>query len=303
MSNKENLYGRWISGDLSPEEIQALKASGEWEELQSIIDVADNFTLPTYNKAKGFEQLKRSRNASQAKTAEPKTEAKVRSINYTRILGIAASILFLIGAFIFLRSSETMIATPNGETKAHVLADRSTVLLNAGSSIEYEKFRTIKLTGEAVFDVEKGAPFSVITKNGTVEVLGTSFNVRAWGDNLYVECYSGKVKVNSGGNETILTKGQAVNVVNGRMQERQEFGHTQALWTSDVSMFHAEDLNSVLQELERQYNIKVTAPVFSRSFSGSFGHQSILNAVEQICKPMGLTYKISDDKKSVTITE
>jgi len=36
MNYKENIYARFISGDLTNEEIQALKVSGEWEELEAI---------------------------------------------------------------------------------------------------------------------------------------------------------------------------------------------------------------------------------------------------------------------------
>ena len=71
------------------------------------------------------------------------------------------------------------------ESKTVLLPDQSTVRLNAGSFFTYDAAtwddaRTVELHGEAFFDVKKnGVPFTVTTSNSRVQVLGTTFNVRA----------------------------------------------------------------------------------------------------------------------------
>ncbi len=74
--------------------------------------------------------------------------------------------------------------TPQGKRSRMVLADGSIVHLNAGSTIRYpasfDRKREVYLSGEAFFEVVKNPsrPFLIHLDNGTVKVLGTSFNVK-----------------------------------------------------------------------------------------------------------------------------
>ncbi|RZL47967.1 MAG: anti-sigma factor, partial [Pedobacter sp.] len=79
--------------------------------------------------------------------------------------------------------------TKAGERKRITLPDGTTVLLNAKSSLSVGKdfngkLREVILTGEAFFDVEhnKEKPFQVHTADFNINVLGTSFNVKAYPD-------------------------------------------------------------------------------------------------------------------------
>jgi len=69
------------------------------------------------------------------------------------------------------------------------LPDSSVVVLNSGSTLSYpDKFetdsRTVMLTGEAFFEVKKNSkrPFYVKTKDVTIRVLGTKFNIKSYPD-------------------------------------------------------------------------------------------------------------------------
>lgn len=302
-TNKDTLYARWLAGELSPEEEQALQASGELEELESIINAADNLSLPKYDAAAGFDRFKANHN-------KPKT-AKVHTLKTRRIwpiLAAAASVLFLVFVGNLLLSGPNALETRNGVTLSHQFKDQSSVLLNDGSSIVYDEGnwdteRSMKLTGEAVFNVEKGKPFIVNTDVGTVEVLGTSFNVRAWGEKLYVECYTGKVRVRYNNQAIILEKGESANGVAGKLQEKQTIQHDQPLWSTGNSRFHGEPLNQVFEELERQYDVQVNVPKLDRPFSGNFKHDDLEIAVRNICVPMGLEYEVLEGGKMVMIRE
>ncbi|MCR6718728.1 MAG: FecR family protein [Chitinophagaceae bacterium] len=74
------------------------------------------------------------------------------------------------------------------------LADGSKVWLNADSKIQYParftgNTREVFLNGEAFFDIEKNPekPFIIHLTNGTIRVLGTSFNVKAYDGETIVE--------------------------------------------------------------------------------------------------------------------
>ena len=86
------------------------------------------------------------------------------------------------------------ITTKYGSNTQLILPDGSTVWLNAGSKLNYEKInetglREVYLTGEAFFDVVKNPqrPFIIHTSSIDIKVLGTSFNVKAYPDDKTVE--------------------------------------------------------------------------------------------------------------------
>ncbi|MBK7651224.1 MAG: FecR domain-containing protein [Flammeovirgaceae bacterium] len=106
--------------------------------------------------------------------------------------------VLIIGAFgyflpaLLLNSStgaSTSITVPNGSKTEILLPDGSHVLLNAGSTLRYpERFvndnREVYLEGEAFFNVKSSLhqKFLVKTKDLTIKVYGTSFNVMSYSD-------------------------------------------------------------------------------------------------------------------------
>lgn len=92
------------------------------------------------------------------------------------------------------------ISTRYGAKSKFVLPDGTTVFLNAGSTISYDKnfgntSRWVQLSGEAYFDVVKNPskPFIIHTRNMDIKVVGTAFNVK---------CYPGEKET-----ETSLVRG------------------------------------------------------------------------------------------------
>lgn len=80
------------------------------------------------------------------------------------------------------------LSTPVGGEYALTLADGTKVYLNADSELKYPvEFlngkRVVDLKGEAYFDVRKDSlhPFIVRVNGAEVQVLGTSFNINAYG--------------------------------------------------------------------------------------------------------------------------
>ena len=97
--------------------------------------------------------------------------------------------------------------TQRGEKATVTLSDGSTIRLNAESSVSFPRrfigdTRAITLTGEAFFTVIRNPdkPFTVKTADLITNVLGTSFNVKAFAeDEVQVTVTSGLVQVLSQG--------------------------------------------------------------------------------------------------------
>ncbi len=111
---------------------------------------------------------------------------KKKSNNYTKLVGIAASILLLFSLGVYTLTGnpvKTSYKTAYGEVLNLKLMDGSVVTLNSNSSIYFyeNNLRKIWLTGEAYFEVDKkestNAKFLVVTDDLNIEVYGTSFNV------------------------------------------------------------------------------------------------------------------------------
>ncbi|MEO1261684.1 MAG: FecR domain-containing protein [Bacteroidota bacterium] len=297
MNEKDTIYAKWLNGELDASELEALRKSGELGELEAIINVADDMVLPKYDLEEAFQKFKSN---------HPPRTAKIVAMRAKWAIGIAASLVLLAAAWFLFGSGETQIVADNQETATHTFRDRTSVVLNDGSNFVYdknnwEKQRMVQLTGEAYFEVKTGTSFIVETANGKVEVLGTGFNVRAWGDKLHVECYHGKVRVTAAGQETVLTKNEAVNVVKGKMENKSTISHASPLWSTGTSRFYEENVDDVFKELERQFDVIVNAPTLGRPFSGSFQHDDINQALNNICKPLNLNFDVSADGKTVTI--
>nr|WP_240155207.1 FecR family protein [Chitinophaga sp. Cy-1792] len=99
---------------------------------------------------------------------------------------------------------ELLLATAGpGQIKEFVLPDSSRVWLNAGATIKYPRafgaVRAVELEGEAFFDIHPDVkhPFEVHTSEINVQVLGTSFDVKAHSllDETQVTVKTGMVKV------------------------------------------------------------------------------------------------------------
>lgn len=106
--------------------------------------------------------------------------------------------------------------TPRGAKSKVLLADGTTVWLNADSKLKYPvhfsgKERLVELEGEGFFEVKKNEkkPFTVQASDIKIKALGTSFNVKAYTNEGTIETtlVEGLVAIEEKkGKETILLK-------------------------------------------------------------------------------------------------
>ncbi|MEN0006449.1 MAG: FecR domain-containing protein [Bacteroidota bacterium] len=298
-NEEDTRYARWLNGQLNEQEQSELEADGTLDDLQKIIDTTDQLTMGKYDAEGAFAKLKANRTTS---------TAKVRPLRPNWAWAAAAAVLLLLVAGIgfFIRSDQQITATAQN-TVAFTFQDGSKVLLNDGSALRYkeaewEEERRTKLTGEAYFEVEKGQAFYVSTPNGMVQVLGTRFNVRAWGKGLRVECYEGRVLVTAQDQSLELRANQAAQLVGSKLAQAGSLDHARPLWEEGTSRFYQASAQEVFDELERQFAVRVRNKAKAAdSFSGVFTHGDLEEALQQICIPLGLSFQIAEDQQVVEI--
>ena len=242
--------------------------------------------------------------------ATPAVAAR-RPLRLTRWVGYAAAAaIALLLAFFFLwrgPKDEVQLLANRGETQDYALPDGSKASLNAGSSLSYEAStfsdkRHLKLSGEAFFEVQKGSPFQVETEMGSVEVLGTSFNVNTHDGQFNVMCYSGRVQVHAGLARQILEPGQSAKLLDGMLAVSRFEPSSAAGWRQGHFDYQNAQLGLVFAEMERQFDISIEAPdsILQRRYTGFFERNSLDSALYMVCWPMQLTSE--KDGKTIRIT-
>jgi len=244
-----------------------------------------------------------------ATEVEAKETAVVRPIGRRKWIGYAAAACIGLVAFFTFYNPTTTIDIGAGEHLTYTLPDNSKIDLNADSKVtfkagDFDGGRVINLEGEAFFEVEKGASFKVITPNGTVEVLGTSFNVNTRGGNLIVDCRTGKVKVTAKGSEQILTKGLGTKL--NKEKSALEAAYTtdipkQIGWRSGDFYLVNVKFNQAIEEIERQYNISIDCEASLKEKIGNytFKGDDLEKALEEVLFQLNATSTINGNKVTI----
>jgi ferric-dicitrate binding protein FerR (iron transport regulator) len=163
---------------------------------------------------------KRLQNRIQEKDI-PVHNLKKTSFNW---LQIAASVLlistlgWLSYSYFENKSASTLITIQATNTTLNdTLPDGTTITLNKNSSLTFtQKFtgntRPVTLKGEAFFDVshDKTKPFIITINDVTVQVVGTSFNVKNKNGKTTVDVETGIVKVSKNKDQVELRHGEKV---------------------------------------------------------------------------------------------
>ncbi|ERJ57215.1 FecR family protein [Sphingobacterium paucimobilis] len=158
------------------------------------------------------------------------------------------------------------IETPKGGFYTLLLPDGSKVWLNAETKIKYPihfggSERRIELQGEAYFKVTHDAtkPFIVKTDKQEITVLGTSFNVEAYGKDLEATTLvEGSVKISSGQRRLLLEPGQqAIVDSKNAIQKKQVDDSQYTAWINGDFSFVDTEINEVMSQISRWYNIDI----------------------------------------------
>src|SRR5205807_4074147 len=183
--------------------------------------------------------------------------------------GIAAAIACLVaGTGVWLLRPRPAplreFATPAGQRLRLTLPDSSRVLLSVGTRLRVPRdfgvpARAVELDGEAYFVVRHDArrPFLVRTRQGVTEDLGTSFDVRAYPEDDYLQVVvaAGRVALPAGGRggESVLglrSRDRGVLDAHGVFRATAGVALTVYLgWIRGNYVFHGSALVAVVAQL------------------------------------------------------
>jgi transmembrane sensor len=294
---KEYLIKKWLDNELTVAEESTFKNLEEYTFLTDLTNDLKEVKLQfNYNEELAFSKLKDKIAIKKGK------KTKIVSLKFiTKI----ASIFVLGISILFYFTNKKTIKTQIGETKVYMLPDSSRVTVDALSNIKLKRFnwdRNIALNGEAYFEVKKGKKFIVNTKQGSIKVLGTKFNVIERKDYFEIICYEGSVLVTANNKEKILKPGESYLVIEKKIIETKKLQKNISNWINNKSFFRKTPIKYVLKAFERHYNIKIIANFNTNElFTGSFIHNNKKLALKTITLPLNLN--ISSTKKSITLSK
>jgi transmembrane sensor len=289
---KQEYIKKWLEGSLSEQEKKEFEKTEAFKSLQKLSDALQEFQAPEYETEAELTKLKAKRSRTQ--------KGKTVRVNWMKpFLQVAAALVILVGAYVlFTQDSPTKMKTLASEKSELWLPDSSFVALNAHSTLAYsqenwENERQVILNGEAFFKVDKGTKFDVKTDAGTVSVLGTQFNVKQREGYFEVICYEGLVQVNSAQQSVKLQPNEMFRIIEGKVSQEREAYESSPAWMNGESSFKSVPFGFVIEEFERQYNVKVLSRNvdLKQLFTGRFTHSDQTMALQSIALPLNLTFE------------
>ena len=191
------------------------------------------------------------------------------------------------------------IRVPVGKTGALLLTDGTKVWLNASSKLTYDVnfiggVRKVELEGEAYFEVAKNKekPFLVVSNDQRVRVLGTHFNVKAYGENrTTTTLMEGSVEVATEHRAYTLKPGQSSIVTWGGADIKVGPAQMEKVnaWRNKEFAFFDASLDQIGNELSRWYDVEVQVVTRGRGygFTGVISRNRSLEEVLEILNRTG----------------
>jgi transmembrane sensor len=184
------------------------------------------------------------------------------------------------------------------QTKEVILPEGTRISLNRNSKIvrnsEFGKTnRDIILVGEAFFEVAKNPnlPFKVYTKNSTVEVTGTSFNIKSDSIQVTVGVLTGKVSFYQTGNsvnriDLVPQKTGYFHTVDNSFKLETSLDPNSVAWHTGRLVFYKTPLKEAFKIIAAYFNkelvIEPDAPVNQPPVKAEFEKQSLEDMVNTI---------------------
>ncbi|SDF79666.1 FecR family protein [Mucilaginibacter pineti] len=203
------------------------------------------------------------------------------------------------------------MTTPRGGQYHLTLADGTNVWLNAASSIKYPTAfngdeRLVEITGEAYFEVAHNAakPFKVSSREETVEVLGTHFNINSYADEPAIKTtlLEGSVKLTINKQKAVLKPGQQGfisrddhNVIKIKIADVNEV----MAWKNGYFIFNDENIESIMRKISRWYDIDVSyqGDMTGKEFVGSVSRFKNVSEVLRKLEATGIIHFKMDGRR------
>lgn len=186
------------------------------------------------------------------------------------------------------------ITTPRSKQFQLVLADGSSVWLNAASSVRFPAAfkaneRRVEITGEVYFEIAKStAPFIVSVNGMEIKVLGTDFNVNAYPDEAVIKTtlLEGKILVSNANSQQVLQPGDQLQVDqdNKFTLLKDVDTDSEIAWKNGYFSFDNADLFSIMRQISRWYDVEIVyeGKTSNRRFGGEISRNTNVSQVLKI---------------------
>lgn len=241
---------------------------------------------------------------------QPLEQPVLRATLGQRLSRVAAALALLVASvwgwqqFSATPVSEVLVSAENTDKKKIELPDGSRIWLREGSQLVYNaqlsgKERSVKLTGEGYFEVEHDAtrPFKVeLEQGGSVEVLGTQFNIRQTGLQTSVLVRSGKVRFSPTAQSIgpVLTANQhaVFDFAAAQVRVSTLSSLNELSWQTGGLEFVNTPLHQVIKDLEKYYGVKVSLP---NPAMANCPHSAPLTSqpIQKVLETLALTHQLS----------
>ncbi len=282
----------------------------QYRQLLEIHRSTDGHDTAEFNPEKTWNEFK-----TMIRIEEEEKSAKTIRL-FPWIARAAASVIIILGViYIYQYQSstneqaviQTLVSAGVDDQKQVELPDGSVVWLNKGSELLYpENFyatsREVYLKGEAYFDVahNQEKPFIVHAGISKTTVIGTSFNLRAYGkeDDIRLTVVSGKVAftLTDDRERVIVTPGNMANL--NRNSKSIVHGENPDLnflsWKTKELKFNDCPISELITALERYYGIDIQLQNEATNncrFTGDFKDTELDNTLKIITRAIGSEYK------------
>lgn len=248
-----------------------------------------------------------------------------RVFNWWKIAAIIMMPILLINiSLLFMDNKEEYVAnvqkytvlSGKGQKNQILLPDGTHIWLNSESEISYtsnfnQSNRSIKLKGEAFFDVKKNEylPFNVEVDSINIQVLGTAFNVSAYADdpNIKVSLERGKVEVRMHDDNSFLA---TLNPNEQATIDKKSIvttitdceAYTESIWRQNVLKINNIYAGEMIKKLERWYGVHINVqnmPV-SKRYGLTIKEESLREMLELINSITPIIYRIEGEEVTIS---
>jgi transmembrane sensor len=182
------------------------------------------------------------------------------------------------------------VVTASGEMSTARLPDGTIVRLSPGSTLRVSGeagVRSVTLEGRAFFAVahERERPFTIRSRGGEVQVLGTRLEVTALEDELAVAVIEGEVAVSSDAGHVVLAAGDRTSNSAALVVESGQPSVPE--WLGSFAAFQTTPLAAVAVEMEQRFNMTVRIEDVSlrnRTVTAWFVDTSAEDIMRAICQ-------------------
>jgi len=271
------LLAKWLSGELTESELNALRAEYDLETLESILKRQEQYVPVTMSSDELWDGFKSKQTKSSREPTEKVSTSKTKTVRRFILLILALLAAKVIYGLLFDIKKPITINTQYAAKSAVNFLDGSFAKVGPKSTLQYSEdswaeSREIRLSGQAYFSVEKGAPFIVSTSAGSVEVLGTQFDV--WSidaEHMRITCSEGRVRVkNNGTASDEISAGEQIYISNGVIKKAIVDKGSMGDWQDNFRNYQTTPVRILLADMERFYktSFSVDKSIENDLFSG-----------------------------------